>query len=250
MLTYSKSFPCPPRRRNQRRWIDGPADALEWFIYQEWSDRRANQGILVSTNGWNADEAAKCFTGSPTKRTPARMARSKRSNTLRSGLNSAPKAPVYRKKLNDIEGRSKKRRVAHCSPREVVRISYRTASLSNEGKNPMGDGILPLVKYATTPDMKEWFGIGAIRDAGRPVYHPGFEHHFRSATIWRRRFSRPSGFGIDIMAGRPRATSLRPPLMPSTASQRAPRIQEAVWVDVYAGNQPADVPRGRTGSKP
>ena len=219
-------FPCPlgGEINPMDSWA---SDALEWFIYQEWmTDEQIK--AFSQYDGWNADEAAKCFKEAHETDSSVDGALEEKY-TILSGLNYGPEGSSYRKKLNDIEGRSKKRRVAHLFTREKWCVIVQDSFLVYEGKNPMGDGILPLVKYATTPDMKEWFGIGAIEMLEDLYITQALNTNFRFDYLAKAMFP-AKWIRDDIMAGRPESDFYDRPYAVHGFPMHA-RIQEAVWVD-------------------
>ena len=206
------------------RWA---SDSLEWFIYQEWmTDDQIK--AFSQYDGWNEAEAAKCFKEyHETESTVDGSLHEK--YTILAGLDYGPEGQDYRKKLNDIEGRSKKRRVAHMFNREKWQVIVQDSFLVYEGKSPMGDGILPLVKYATTPDLKEWFGIGAIEMLEDLYITQALNTNFRFDYLAKAMFP-AKWIRDDIMAGRPESDFYDRPY----ATHSFPvgvDIQKALWVD-------------------
>ena len=219
-------FPCPlgGEINPMDRWA---SDSLEWFIYQEWmTDDQIK--AFEQYDGWNASEAAMCFKESHETDSTVDGALEEKY-TILAGLNYGPEGASYRKKLNDIEGRSKKRRVAHLFTREKWCLIVQDSFLVYEGKNPMGDGVLPLVKYATTPDMKEWFGVGAIEMLEDLYITQALNTNFRFDYLAKAMFP-AKWIRDDIMAGRPESDFYDRPYAVH-GFPNGTRIQEAVWVD-------------------
>lgn len=219
-------FPCPlgGEINPMDRWA---SDALEWFIFQEWmTDDQIK--AFSQYDGWNESEAAKCFKEYHETDSSVDGALEEKY-TILAGLNYGPEGASYRKKLNDIDGSSKKRRVAHLFTREKWCVIVQDSFLVYEGKNPMGDGILPLVKYSMTPDMKDWFGIGSIEMLEDLYITQALNTNFRFDYLAKAMFP-AKWIRDDIMAGRPESDFYDRPYAVH-AFPNGTRIQDAVWVD-------------------
>ena len=65
-------------------------------------------------------------------------------------------------KAPNLSPKMKKRRLTYQYRRDKLVIVAEDAYVIYDGKLPMGEGIIPLVKYAPTPDLKNYFGISQI----------------------------------------------------------------------------------------
>lgn len=105
----------------------------------------------------------------------------------------------YRQKMQDIDGKKGKRRVAYWHGRDYLRVIVQDYFLVYDGPNPLGGGVLPLVKYATTHDFTNWFGVSGLEMAEDIIIARIMNLNFRLDHLARVMF--PTKWIRDDVAG-------------------------------------------------
>ena len=139
----------------------------------------------------------------------------------------------WRTRLYDIPGlgeTSGRRRVVHWFRRDKWIIVVQDQFKVYEGNPPMGGGLLPLVKYAVVPDMKNWFGIGTLEMSEDMIIALIMNFNYRmdhlAQVLFPTKYIRDDVFGSKTESDfydRPYATHKFP-----TSVQK---IGDAIWYD-------------------
>lgn len=225
-VDFFQILPCPlgGELNPLDRWSN---DALPWFIMIDWmTDEQIK--AYEKHPGYNQAEAQRCFNAPHETDANIDTVLHEKYRVI-AGVNYGMEAESYRRKMNEIDGAGKKRRVAHLFSREKWQIIVQDSFLVFDGENPIGDGILPLVKYAITPDIKDWFGIGAIEMLEDIYITAALNTNFRFDYLAKAMFP-AKWIRDDVMGNRPESDFYDRPY----AVHRFPvnaRIQDAVWVD-------------------
>ena len=140
-------------------------DALPYFFHLDWmTDTQIK--ALSAFPGYQKDEAEKLFKMGEETEGGLNTVYQERFRVL-GGVNYGDTKNSWRTQYNSDAGpevKGKRRRVANWYSR--VDNSWKIIAQDNfciyDGPLPMGDRILPLVKYSITNDLNNFFGIGAL----------------------------------------------------------------------------------------
>ncbi len=181
----------------QDRWAE---DAVQYFFHVDWmTDEQLK--AYDQYEGFRNDEAAKLFKSATESDAQIDSSLYDKYKII-AGVSYGPERQHYRRKMNDIEGKDGKRRVVFWYGRDFMRVIVQDMFCIYDGPNPLGNGLLPLVKYCVTPDLKEWFGVSGLEMAEDIIIAKILNFNFRMDHLTRVMF--PTKFiRDDIRDGRP-----------------------------------------------
>lgn len=179
------------------RWSD---DSTPYFFYVDWMTDKQIEA-LSKYEGFQKDAFGKMKDTSPETRSDIDTSYYEKFKTV-AGVSYGPDSEEYRRKLQDIEGKTGKRRVVHWFTRENWYIIAQDYYLIYKGDNPMGGGLLPLVKYSVTPDFKNWFGVSGLEMVEDMVIARIMNFNYRLDHLARVMFP-TKWIRDDIAQGRP-----------------------------------------------
>lgn len=139
------------------------SSAIPYFFFIDWMTDDQIES-MAKYSGFKKDEWARVKNKAHETDTALDHAMYERWSVI-GGVSYGDDKQHYRSKLQDIEGKSGRRRVTHWFGRTFWRIIVQDYYLVYDGPAPLGDGILPLAKYVVTPDFKNWFGISGLEMA-------------------------------------------------------------------------------------
>jgi hypothetical protein len=220
-------FPCPTGGEINPldRWGD---DAMPWFIFIDWMTDDQIKAFSMY-DGFKADAVRKMTDDGFTTTESELDAGLYEKYTVLAGIDYGQESTEYRKKLNNIDGTTKKRRVAHVFSRDKWQIIAQDKYLFYDGPNPLGDGLLPLVKYVITPDLKDHFGIGAIEMLEDLYVAAALNVNYRFDYLSKAMFP-AKWIRDDVMGNHPESEFYDRPYAIHRFPMHA-KIAEAVFVD-------------------
>lgn len=206
------------------RWGD---DAVPYFFFIDWmTDDQIK--ALDKYAGFNKDAVVQMMKQSTTPDSDVDAQYYERYKTI-AGVSYGAESSEYRRKMADIQGDTGKRRVVHWFKRDKWYIIAQDYYRVYEGPNPLGSGLLPLVKYAVTPDFKDWYGISGLEMAEDLIIAKIMNFNYRMDYLAQIMFP-TQWIREDIMAGKPESMFARQPYAIHSFPDRT-NIRESLYVD-------------------
>lgn len=138
--------------------------AIPYFFHIDWLTDDQIEGRFAKYPGFKKDAFAKLKDTAISSDTTLDQSYYEKYRVI-AGVSYGQSAADYRRKMQDVEGKGGKRRVIYWFGRNYMRLIVQDYFLVYDGPNPIGGGILPLVKYCVTPDFTNWFGISGLEMA-------------------------------------------------------------------------------------
>lgn len=206
------------------RWSD---DAVPHFFYIDWmTDEQIK--ALEKYEGFNKDAVTKMIEQKATPDSSIDQQYYERYKTI-AGVSYGADSIEYRRKMADAQGKNGKRRVVHWFKRDKWYIIAQDYYKVYEGPNPLGGGLLPLTKWAITPDFKNWFGISGLEMAEDLIIAKIMNFNYRMDYLAQVMFP-TQWIREDIIAGKPESMFARQPYAIHSFPDRT-NIREALHVD-------------------
>jgi len=136
-------------------------DAVDWVhVIDWWREDKIKAAADNGEPGWNKDQIGKLL-ANESPGYEGEEDNYKNQFKQINGMSYEGYGRAYANGKNVPDG-MRKRRVVHwlCRTRHV--IVAEDAYVIYDGKPPMGEGVIPLVKYVITPDLKNFYGISMI----------------------------------------------------------------------------------------
>jgi hypothetical protein len=135
-------------------------DAVDWvFVIDWWTEEKIEK--VANKKGFNKEQIGKLLEkaadGSDSNDEDQYRSAFKTVNGL-----SYEGYGAQLRGMKDAPSSLKKRRVIHWFRRDVHIVVAEDAFVIYRGTPPIGEGIIPAVKYSVTPDMKNFYGISQI----------------------------------------------------------------------------------------
>ncbi|HKL20217.1 MAG TPA: hypothetical protein VJ904_00340, partial [Tichowtungia sp.] len=204
-------------------------DAVDWvFIIDWWPEERLNAMKKNGGEGWNKSEIDRLLK-KEADGTESEEENYKNQFKQINGMSYEGYGNQYATGKNIPEGK-RKRRVVHwlCRDRHVIVAEDRCVIF--EGEPPLGKGIIPLVKYSITPDLKNFYGISMIEMVEDLVMAMVMNFNYRMdhmlgvmfPTTWIR---------ADLWQGKSEDDFIPRPYAVNRFPQSVTRPQDAIFYD-------------------
>lgn len=136
-------------------------DAVDWIhVIDWWREDKIKAAAKSGEQGWNKDQIAKLLDNEQGGKESEEDNYKNQFKQI-NGMSYDGYGKAYSSAKNIPDGQ-RKRRVVHWLCRDRHVIVAEDAYVIYEGEPPMGKGVIPLVKYAITPDLKNFYGISMI----------------------------------------------------------------------------------------
>jgi len=202
-------------------------EAVSSFFHIDWMRKEAIQA-LEKYEGFDKEAARKLFDSSP--RTDSGLENKyKDLYAVVGGVTYSGKND-WRQKVQDVDGKDGRYRISNWYTREEWWIVAQDQFIIYRGKNPMGDGLLPLVNYKLTPDFKNWHGISTLEMVEDMIYAMMMNMNYRFDDL-ARKFYPTKWIRKDIMGNRPSSEFLDRPYAIHTFPANVQRISDAIYYD-------------------
>ena len=182
-------------------------EAMSSFFHVDWM-RRKQIEAMAKYDGFNADEAKKLFENVPDVNSTL-DSKYRDIYSVIGGVVYGTKTD-WRQRMVDVDGKDGRYRVVSWFGRDFWWIVAQDNFIIYKGKNPMGNGLLPLVNYQITPDLKNSHGIGAIEMTIDLVYailtNFGFRMDYLLQLMNPTKYIRQ-----DILSSKPKSEFLNRP---------------------------------------
>ena len=134
-------------------------DAVDWmFVVDWWTEDYIRK--IGGRPGFNKEQIGKLLDKRPDNERYEEDEYKDRFKTV-CGLQYEGFSSTY-DKIDNLPPSMKKRRIVHWYRRDKHIIVAEDAYVIYSGEPELGEGVIPVTKYATTPDMKGFFGISMI----------------------------------------------------------------------------------------
>lgn len=136
----------------------------------------------------------------------------------------------WRERMLNIDGKTGRYRVVKWFMRDEYWIVAQDQFVIYKGPNPMGSGLLPLVNYQLTPDLKNFYGIGTLEMVEDMIYAVMMNFNYRMDDL-ARKFYPTKWIRKDVMGNRPSSAFLDRPYAVHSFPANIPRISDAIFYD-------------------
>jgi len=214
------------------RWSE---PAVEYFFYIDWWNPEQIRA-LSSYKGYQKAEVEKMLASKPEGDNDVDSTYRDISAVI-GGITYSSKNDWRTKMLEaDKTGKTGRRRIVQWFKRDEWIIVGEDKYLIYQGPAPMGDGILPLVKYSVVPDFSNWFGIGSIEMIEDIIMAILMNFNYRLDRLSQTMF--PATWIRDDVIGNRPISDFHPRPYALHSFPRGVNIREAVFSDRMPEIQP------------
>lgn len=209
----------------------GRDDAVDWiFIIDWWTEAKIEAMADQKIEGWNVEQVGKMLRD-PASYGAERYEEDAYKNEFKqvNGM-SYSSYGEQSAKVPNLPASAKKRRIIHWLRRDKHIIVGEDAFVLYEGKPPMGEGVIPLVKYCVTPDMKQFYGIGQLEMAEDLIMAMVMNFNYRMDHLLGTMFP-TAWIRDDIRRGKTKDDFIPRPYSVNFFPQSVSDIQSAIFYD-------------------
>ena len=203
-------------------------EAMSSFFHIDWMRRKQIEDTFSKYEGYDKDAAARLFANEPNVNATLDT---KYRNTYQviGGVLYGTKDD-WRQRMVGVDGKDARYRIVNWYMRDEWWVVAEDNFIIYKGKNPMGNGLLPLVNYMCTPDFKNSHGIGAIEMSIDLIYAMLMNFGYRMDWLGKLMF--PTQYiRKDLLEGRTHSSFLQRPYGVIPFNSNIKDISNALFVD-------------------